>query len=206
MSNIIDSLFLQVGINAKNFKKNTKEIEDKNEKLTKSFKKQKNVLSDGQKAVTKYVAAFLSFKMIKGAVDDITELNKQLKYTSLNLGISSQDLKAWQKAHKLTLLVYQVTDRFPKSELYGLTSQLRRAVVSVESCVAEGFCRFHYKDCLNFYYEARGSLGEVESQILDARDLKFIRDDDFKLIWEQAEKVSVVLGGLIRSPQALSKR
>ena len=116
------------------------------------------------------------------------------------------DLKAWQEAHKLTLLVYQVTDRFPKSELYGLTSQLRRAVVSVESCVAEGFCRFHYKDRLNFYSEARGSLGEVESQILDARDLKFIRDDDFKLIWEQAEKVSVVLGGLIRSPQALSKR
>ena len=116
------------------------------------------------------------------------------------------DLKAWQEAHKLTLLVYQVTDRFPKSELYGLTSQLRRAVVSVESCVAEGFCRFHYKDRLNFYYEARGSLGEVESQILDARDLRFIRDDDFKLIWEQAEKVSVVLGGLIRSTQALSKR
>ena len=116
------------------------------------------------------------------------------------------DLKAWQEAHKLTLLVYQVTDRFPKSELYGLTLQLRRAVISVESCVAEGFCRFHYKDRLNFYYEARGSLGEVESQILDARDLKFIRDDDFKLIWEQAEKVSVVLGGLIRSPQALSKR
>ena len=116
------------------------------------------------------------------------------------------DLKAWQEAHKLTLLVYQVTDRFPKSELYGLTLQLRRAVVSVESCVAEGFCRFHYKDRLNFYYEARGSLGEVESQILDARDLKFIRDDGFKLIWEQAEKVSVVLGGLIRSPQALSKR
>jgi len=104
------------------------------------------------------------------------------------------------------LLVYQVTDRFPKSELYGLTSQLRRAVVSVESCVAEGFCRFYYKDHLNFYYEARGSLGEIESQILDARDLKFIRDDDFKLIWEQAEKVSVVLGGLIRSTQALSKR
>jgi four helix bundle protein len=116
------------------------------------------------------------------------------------------DLKAWQEAHKLTLLVYQVTDRFPKSELYGLTSPLRKAVVSVESCVAEGFCRFHYKDRLNFYYEARGSLGEVESQFLDARDLKFIRDDDFKLIWEQAEKVSVVLGGLIRSTQALSKR
>ena len=116
------------------------------------------------------------------------------------------DLRAWQEAHKLTLLVYRVTDKFPKSELYGLTLQLRRAVFSVESCVAEGFCRFHYKDRLNFYYEARGSLGEAESQILDARDLKFIRDDDFKLIWEQAEKVSVVLGGLIRSTQALSKR
>jgi four helix bundle protein len=116
------------------------------------------------------------------------------------------DLEAWQEAHKLTLLVYKITAKFPKSELYGLTSQLRRAVVSIESCIAEGFCRFHYKDRLNFYYDARGSVGEIESQIIDAPDLKFIKEKDFQLVWEQAEKAGVILGGLIRGTQKLSKK
>jgi four helix bundle protein len=116
------------------------------------------------------------------------------------------NLEAWQEAHKLTLLVYKITAKFPKSELYGLTSQLRRAAVSIESCIAEGFCRFHYKDRLNFYYDARGSVGEIESQMIDAKDLKFIKEKDFQLVWEQAEKVGVILGGLIRGTQKLSKK
>ena len=116
------------------------------------------------------------------------------------------DLEAWKEAHKLTLLVYKLTAKFPKSELYGLTSQMRRAAVSIESCIAEGFCRFHYKDRLNFYYDARGSVGELESQIIDAKDLKFLKKADFQSVWEQTEKVSVILGGLIRSTQKLSKK
>jgi four helix bundle protein len=115
------------------------------------------------------------------------------------------DLEAWKEAHKLTLLVYEVTAKFPKSELYGLVSQLRRAAVSVESCIAEGFCRYHYKDRLNFYYDARGSAGEVQSEIVDARDLSLAAEDNFQKIFNQAEKVGVILGGLIRSTEKLSK-
>ena len=56
------------------------------------------------------------------------------------------DLEVWKQSHKLTLLVYKSTLTFPKDEVYGLTSQVKRAVVSIESCIAEGFARFHYKD------------------------------------------------------------
>ncbi len=118
---------------------------------------------------------------------------------------SFTDLDAWKEAHKLTLLVYEATGEFPKSELYGLVSQMRRAAVSIESCIAEGFCRYHYKDRLNFYYDARGSIGELQSQTLDAKDLKFINSDDFKKLWSQSDRVGVILGGLIRRTQKLSK-
>ena len=116
------------------------------------------------------------------------------------------DLHAWQEAHKLTLLVYKTTGKFPLDERFGLTSQIRRAIVSVESCIAEGFNRYHYKDRLNFYYDARGSLGEVQSQTITAYDLKFIPKEDFTQISELLEKVNIILGGLIRSTENLSKK
>jgi len=116
------------------------------------------------------------------------------------------DLEAWIEAHKLTLLVYKITQSFPKTEIYGLVSQLRRAAVSVESCIAEGFCRYHYKDRLNFYYDARGSVGEIQSQTIDAKDLNFVNEEMFRQVFDQAEKVGVILGGLIRSTESLSKR
>lgn len=116
------------------------------------------------------------------------------------------DLDAWQEAHKLTLLVYKITSEFPKAELYGLISQLRRAAVSVEACIAEGFSRFHYKDRLNFYYDSRGSLGEVESELIDAKDLEFIAQNDFEEIIGQIEKTGKILGGLIRSTEKLSQK
>ncbi len=62
------------------------------------------------------------------------------------------DLDVWKEAHKLTLLVYKETKTFPKDEMFGLVSQIRRAVVSIESCIAEGFARYHYKDRLNFLW------------------------------------------------------
>lgn len=116
------------------------------------------------------------------------------------------DLVVWQEAHKLTFIVYEVTRSFPKFELYGLTNQVRRAAVSIESCIAEGFSRYHYKDRLNFYYDARGSVAEVQSQILDAKDLKFIKELEFQEMFNQAEKVGIILGGLIRSTENLSKK
>lgn len=116
------------------------------------------------------------------------------------------DLEVWKEAHKLTLFIYSITSQFPKSELYGLTMQLRRASVSVESCIAEGFSRFHYKDRLNFYYDARGSVSEVQSQLIDSKDLKFINLDQFNQAYKLAEMVSIILSGLIRSTVNLSKK
>lgn len=116
------------------------------------------------------------------------------------------DLVVWQEAHKLTLRIYTLCKKFPKEEVYGLTSQIKRAVVSIESCIAEGFCRFHYKDRLTFYYDARGSLGETQSQLLDALDLKFITKLDFDEAFQQSEKVAGLLGGLIKSTNGLAKQ
>jgi four helix bundle protein len=116
------------------------------------------------------------------------------------------DLIAWQEAHKLTLLIYKISEEFPNSEKYNLTSQIRRAVVSIESCLAEGFCRYHYKDRLQFYYESRGSLGEVQSQMMDAKDLRFLDEKIYKEVIIQTEKVNVILGGLIRQTQSFVKK
>lgn len=116
------------------------------------------------------------------------------------------DLEAWKEAHTLTILIYSLVKEFPKEEIYGLTSQIKRAVVSIESCIAEGFSRYHYKDRLNFYFDARGSLAEVECQTILACDLKYITKNDLNRVLAQLEKVSVILGGLIRSTQNLSKK
>ena len=114
------------------------------------------------------------------------------------------DLIAWQEAHKLTLLIYEVTKFFPAAENFNLTSQMRRAAVSIESCIAEGFCRFHYRERLQFYYDARGSLGEVTSQSITASELKFVNLTNNQRIMNQVEKTSVVLGGLIRETEKRS--
>ncbi|OGH19728.1 MAG: hypothetical protein A3D74_00130 [Candidatus Levybacteria bacterium RIFCSPHIGHO2_02_FULL_37_13] len=116
------------------------------------------------------------------------------------------DLEVWKEAHKLTLLIYRITQNFPREEMYGLTSQIRRAAISIESCIAEGFCRYHYKERLNFYYDARGSIGEVQSQSITGKDLQFMNEEDFKKVFDQAEKVGVILGGLIRSTENLSRK
>lgn len=116
------------------------------------------------------------------------------------------DLDVWKEAHSLTLFVYKITINFPKEETFGLTSQLRRAVVSIESCIAEGFNRFHYKDRLNFYYDARGSLGEVQTQVIIAKDIGYMSNGDFHTVVLQVEKVGVILGGLIRSTETLVKK
>jgi len=116
------------------------------------------------------------------------------------------DLKVWREAHNLTLLVYKHTKDYPKSESFGLTSQLRRAAVSIESCIAEGFARYHYKDRITFYYDARGSISELQSQIITSKDLEFLNQNTYKKIWIQSRTVEIILSGLIKSTEELSKR
>src|SRR5882762_292182 len=91
-----------------------------------------------------------------------------------SMGRSYRDLVAWQKAMKFVTAIYEVTQRFPSEERYGLTNQLRRASVSVPSNIAEGQARFSQKEFHHFLSQARGSLVEIETQLLIARNLKYL--------------------------------
>lgn len=84
---------------------------------------------------------------------------------------SFKDLIVWQKARDLAVAVYQLTEDFPKAELYGLTSQMRRAVVSISSNIAESYHRFHHKEKQQFLSVAFGSGSELESQLEIAKVL-----------------------------------
>ena len=107
------------------------------------------------------------------------------------------DLNSWKEAHKLVLLVYKSTKDFPKSEIFGLTSQMQRAAVSITSNIAEGFGRQGYKDKINFYYIAQGSLTELKNQLFIARDISYINNNDFNYINLQLEISHRLLQGLI---------
>ena len=112
---------------------------------------------------------------------------------------SFTDLKAWQEGHKLVLIIYDMTTKFPKEEQFGLTNQIRRAVVSITSNIAEGFSRQSLKEKSQFYSIALGSLTEVQNQLLISRDVKFIQGSDFNVVADQTVVVSRILNGLIKS-------
>ncbi len=98
----------------------------------------------------------------------------------------------------MVLLVYKETETFPKTEIFGLVSQLRRASVSLTSNIAEGFSRNTYKDKLQFYAVALGSLSEMENQLLIAKDLAYISLGKSAEINDQIVIVSKLLSGLIK--------
>ena len=109
------------------------------------------------------------------------------------------DLDAWKEAHNLVLTIYEITKNFPKNEMYGLTNQLRRASVSITSNIAEGFSRQSYKEKIQFYSMSCGSITEVQSQILIARDLGLLTMEEFNLAFQKTITVQKLLNGLIRS-------
>lgn len=112
---------------------------------------------------------------------------------------SFTDLNAWKEAHKLVILIYQITRQFPREELYSLTDQMRRAVISITSNIAEGFGRQTYKEKVRFYYIAQGSLIEVKNQILAAKDIGYLKKEDFDKLVSQANIAHQILQGLITS-------
>lgn len=116
---------------------------------------------------------------------------------------SFTDLNAWKEAHKFVLMIYKLTKLFPKEEMFGLTSQIRRAAVSIVSNIAEGFSRRSYADKGQFYAIALGSLTEVQSQILVARDLDYLSKEDFNKVANQTVIVSKLLNGLIKSSRVI---
>lgn len=92
---------------------------------------------------------------------------------------SFKQLRTWQEAHKLVLEIYEVTKVFPKEESYGLTSQLRRAAVSIPSNIAEGMGRQSTKEFIRYNIQARGSIQEVLYQLLLCKDLGYLMDQDY---------------------------
>ncbi|NMA66663.1 MAG: four helix bundle protein [Clostridiaceae bacterium] len=108
-------------------------------------------------------------------------------------------LIVWQRSHELVLKIYEITKDFPKDEQFGLTSQVRRAAVSIPSNIVEGKARNSNKDYKRFLMIARGSLEEVKYQMLLARDLKYIDEQKYKEIYKSMDEVGRLLGGLIKS-------
>jgi len=109
------------------------------------------------------------------------------------------DLETWQRAHALVVAVYKVTRDFPREELYGVTSQLRRAASSITANIAEGFARYHYKDKVRFYHNARGSAAEVQNFLLLAKDLQYIEWEFCQKLGNDTHQVGRMINGMIRS-------
>jgi four helix bundle protein len=107
-----------------------------------------------------------------------------------------RDLIAWQKAMKLAKSVYVQRETFPKHQLYGLTQQLQRAAVSVPSNIAEGHARHSSKDFLRFLSMARGSLAEVQTQLLLAHELGFLPKQALDPIMGGSTEVYKLINGL----------
>jgi four helix bundle protein len=108
-------------------------------------------------------------------------------------------LKVWQATHKLVLEIYKVTAGFPKSEIYGIVDQLKRAAYSVPSNIVEGQSRQSTKEYLKFLYNSRGSLEEVRYFLLLSFDLEFITEHAYQNLEESYEAASKMLNGLIKS-------
>lgn len=112
---------------------------------------------------------------------------------------SYRDLIAWQKSLRLVTEIYRCTQEFPKSEMYGLTAQIRRAAVSVPSNIAEGQGRLSTGEFKQFLGHARGSLMEVETQILIAERLGLLSTESRDRVLSQCAEIGRILNGLISS-------
>jgi four helix bundle protein len=116
-----------------------------------------------------------------------------------------RQIRVWEKAHQLTLEIYKVTAQFPKEELYGLTSQLRRASASIAANIAEGFGRGGNVELARFLQIAIGSAYEVEYHILLAKDLGLISKEPNELLEVHIIEIKRMLAALLLKVRADSK-
>jgi four helix bundle protein len=112
---------------------------------------------------------------------------------------SFKDLIAWQKGMALVEAVYDATEGFPPHEQYGLVSQLRRAAVSVPSNIAEGKAHYSNRDFVRFLRHARGSLAEIETQVLIAQQRRYLPSATTTTLTQQIDELGRILSGLINS-------
>lgn len=117
---------------------------------------------------------------------------------------SFTDLIVWQKAHELAVEVYKITKTFPREETYSLVDQMKRCSISISSNIAEGFSRRGKKEKLQFYFTAKGSLTELQNQLLLARDVGYLNKEAFFSIAETTVYVHKLLNGFIKSAESKS--
>jgi four helix bundle protein len=110
-----------------------------------------------------------------------------------------KDLIAWQKAMDLVNALYDATDAFPQREIYSLTNQMRRAAVSVPSNIAEGQARYSNREFRHFLRNSRGSLAELETQVLIAQRRDYLSEPQAAELIKRTDEVGRILGGLINS-------
>ena len=115
-----------------------------------------------------------------------------------------RNLKVWEKAHLLTLDVYRSSRTFPRDELYGLTSQMRRSSASIGANIAEGSCRKGDCEFGRFLHIAMGSASELEYHLLLAHDLELLKPSDYKRLFEEAVEVKRMLASLLQKLRAES--
>ncbi len=111
---------------------------------------------------------------------------------------SYKELFVWQKAIELTVDVYRITGRFPKEELFGLTSQIRRSTSAIPPNIAEGYCRGHKKEYLQFLKIAYSSGAETETHLIIANKVDYLDDKDFYFLTGRLEEVMKMLYSLIQ--------
>lgn len=112
---------------------------------------------------------------------------------------SFTDLVAWQKAHAFVVKIYKMLKDFPAHEQYGLSNQMRRSAVSITSNIAEGFSHSSKKEKVQFYAIAKGSLTELQNQLLLARDVEYIASTGFAELANQSAEVGKLISGLQKS-------
>ena len=117
-----------------------------------------------------------------------------------------EDLEVWQLGKELVLKIYDMTASFPKDEMYGVTSQVKRASLSVPANIAEGFGRYHFMDKAKFYLNARGSLYELKSHLLISKALGFSNNDTTEIILQSIQELSVKLNNLINKTRDLKRK
>ena len=112
---------------------------------------------------------------------------------------SYQDLIVWQKSVLLVTDIYTITKTFPQDERFGITSQLNRAAVSIPTNIAEGWGRETSKNYLQFLRISRGSIMEVQTLLIIAKNLNYISEEKFDILKNKTEEVGKILQGLIKS-------
>jgi four helix bundle protein len=118
---------------------------------------------------------------------------------------SYKDLIVWKKSYQLSILIYKVTKEFPKDEVYGLTSQIRRCAVSIPSNIAEGYSRYRKLEFAHFLQISFASGAELETQVLISRDLNYISQKDFEIINSLLIEVMKMLNSLMSKVRLSNK-